>query len=203
VIRGWVVPRLWQGQTVGVLASGSSMTAAAADAVRAAGVPAIAINTTFRLAPWAAMLYAADAAWWQQTPGAMAFAGLKVTMEDVRGVHRIGRAGTVGYTDDTAVLHTYSNSGAQAIQVAAKAGARRILLLGMDMQGGHWHGEHPKPLRNTEPELYAIWRGRFPVLAEALAARGVEVLNCSPDSALECWPKVSLEDALARAEHAG
>ena len=42
----WSVPRLWPGATVAILASGPSMNQAVADRVRAAGLPAIAINDT-------------------------------------------------------------------------------------------------------------------------------------------------------------
>jgi len=197
VVKQWTIPRLWPGRTVAVLASGPSMSQAAADQVRAAGIPAIVINSTMRLAPWADLLYAADEAWWQNTPGSLEFAGLKVSCEPVQGTLRLMRAGTVGYTDDLMSVYTYGNSGAQAIQIAAKAGARRILLLGFDMAGGHWHGQHQAPLRNTSQELYAVWRERLDTLAAALRDRDVEVLNCSPASALQCWPKVALEDALA------
>lgn len=193
----WTIPRLWEGATVAVLASGPSMSQTVADQVHVAGIQAIAVNTTFQLAPWAAVLYAADSAWWRNTPGALEFRGLKVSCEEVLGVERLMSAGRVGYTDDPALVYTFSNSGAQAIQIAAKAGARRILLLGMDMKGGHWHGAHPAPLRNTHPELYAIWRSYLPTLATALQERGVEVVNCSPTSAIDCWPKAPLEEALA------
>lgn len=193
----WEIPRLWDGATVAVLASGPSMSQEAADKVRAAGIPTIAVNTTFKLAPWADMLYAADAAWWHSTPQARKFAGLKVSAEQVDGVNSIGNAGGVGYTDHTMAVHTFGNSGAQAIQIAAKAGAARVLLLGMDMTGGHWHGPHPAPLRNTHQDTYEVWRSYLPVLADALRARGVEVVNCSLESAVDCWPKVALEDALA------
>lgn len=198
----WTIPRLWPGATVAVLASGPSMSQDAGDAVRAARLPAIAINTTFRLAPWADMLYAADSAWWQHTPGALAFAGEKVTMEEVRGVHRIGRAGKTGYSDNPAELHTYGNSGAQAIQIAAKAGAARILVVGMDMEGGHWHGSHPAPLRNTHNDNYAIWRDQMGVLAAAMKSRRIQVLNCCATSALKVWPRLTLEEALAGVERA-
>lgn len=193
----WSIPRVWEGETVGVLASGPSMCLAAANALRAAEIECVAVNTTFQLAPWANFLYGADAAWWMHTPGALLFEGTKVSMEEVRGVNRIGRAGKTGYSDDQTELHTYGNSGAQAIQLAAKAGAKRILVLGMDMQGDHWHGRHPTPLRETHNDTYGLFRDWMRVLAKELERRGVEVLNCCPTSALECFPRVSLEKALA------
>lgn len=199
MVKPWSIPLLWPGATAAVLASGPSMSQAAADRVRAAGLPAIVINTTFRLAPWADILYGADAAWWQHTPGAREFAGIKVACEPVAGVFTIGRGDRiVGYTDDASCVHTYGNSGAQAIQIAAKAGARRILLLGMDMHGSHWHGQHQAPLRNTHNDDYQNWCSRMQTLAAALESRGIEVVNCSPDSRLTCWSRATLEDALAR-----
>jgi hypothetical protein len=198
VVTHWCIPRMWAGATVAVMASGPSMTQEAADRVRAAGMPTIVVNNTMRLAPWADVLYAADATWWQNTPGSFEFAGLKVSCEPVAGARRLLNAGTVGYTDDPMAVYTYGNSGAQAIQIAAKTGAATILLLGFDMNGGHWHPEHRAPLRSTSLELYAVWRERFPTLAQALRERGVDVINCSPASALECWPRVPLENALAR-----
>jgi hypothetical protein len=120
----WSVPPMWKGQTVAVLASGPSMSQAVADAVHAAGIPAIVTNDTFRLAPWAQILYAADTEWWGHTAGAKDFAGLKVSCQAVPGVLMLHNAGNVGYSPDPACVHTYGNSGAQAIQVAAKARRR-------------------------------------------------------------------------------
>lgn len=193
----WTIPRLWPGRTVAVLASGPSMTAGVADQVRAAGIPAIAVNNTRELAPWADLIYACDEAWWAKYPSALAMPGLKVTMGGVRGVHRIGNAGSDIYTDDPSSVTTYGNGGAQAIQIAAKAGAARILLAGFDMRGSHWHGEHQAPLRNSTVASFERWLLLFPKLASALAARGVEVINCTPGSALTCWPIMTMEEALA------
>ena len=46
------------------------------------------------------------------------------------------------------------------------------------------------------PDIYAVWRDWMGTLAAGLEQRGIEVLNCSPDSALTCWPKVGLDEAL-------
>ena len=168
------------------------MSQEVADSVK--GLPTIAINNTYQLAPWAAMLYAADAEWWGfHNPD---FAGLKVSLMRVAGVKTLVNAGVVGYCDETDRIHTLGNSGAQALQIAVKAGAKRVLLCGYDMQGCHWHGKHPKPLRNTEPENYAQWCERYKELAKHLRTR-CEVINCTEDSALTCFPKMSLDAALS------
>ncbi len=95
-------------------------------------------------------------------------------------------------------IHWGANSGYQAINLAYLWGARRIILLGYDckqIEGkAHWFGQHPQGLNRHQP--LETWRRNFPQLAADLAAEGVEVLNCSPDSALECFRKVPLEAAL-------
>lgn len=188
---------MWEGDTVAVIAGGPSASEEGAWRLREAEIEIVVVNNAFQLAPWASILYAADEAWWNHTPGALKFEGTKASCTKVAGVNWIGRAGKVGYSDKADELHTFGNSGAQAIQIAAKAGAARILLLGFDMAGGHWHPEHAAPLRTTHGDDYALWRQEMPALAAALADRGIDVVNCSPGSALDCWPKTTLEDALA------
>lgn len=182
----------WQGRTVAVLASGPSMSQTVADKVKEAGLPAIVVNNTFRLAPWADVLYAADAKWWQLTPDAMDFAGVKISCEPVRGILSLRNAGASGYSDEPDCVHTYGNSGAQAIQIAAKAGAAQILLFGFDFHGSHWHGEHPRPLRNASQEALRARAESMSVLAAELAKRSIRVENCTPGSALTCFSKGSL-----------
>lgn len=73
------------------------------------------------------------------------------------------------------------------------AGAARILLLGIDMRGKHWHPEHPEPSRDSE---YVLYRRAFDKLAPLVKKAGVEVINCSPISALTCFPKGDIESLL-------
>lgn len=204
--NSWTIPSLWTGHTVAILASGPSMSQAVAEAVRVAGIPAIAVNTTHRLAPWAWMLYAADAEWWRHPGNADAaqFAGLKVSCSPVSGVLQLRNAGVVGYSDEPDCVHTLGNSGGQALQIAVKAGAARVLLCGFDMRdSGHWHGQHPAGLRDTEWQTYAEWVKRFEKVAPALAQRGVDVVNVTPGSALTCFRQSTLEAELAQSpEHA-
>lgn len=198
----WTVPPMWAGQTVAVLASGPSMSQAVADQVRDAGIPAIAVNTTHRLAPWAVMLYAADDEWWRHETNrdALKFPGLKVTAGEFTGVLRLRNTGTEGFDADPGAVRTGGNSGYQAVHVAAHAGAARILLCGFDMRdtGGesHWHGHHPHGLRRTPEPTFERWCVRFAQLGEALALRGVEVVNTTPGSALHCFRATPLGDCL-------
>ncbi len=149
------------------------------DAVRAAGVPAIAVNDAFLLAPWADVLYAADAQWWGvHAQTALKFAGLKMTADPsvhYRAVLKLKQTGKTGYDPTPGCVRTGGNGGYQALHVAIQAGARRILLLGFDMGGTHFFGRHRDGLRNTPDQTFANWIPRF----SALAKVGAEVINCN------------------------
>lgn len=73
------------------------------------------------------------------------------------------------------------------------------MLLGFDCAAragqAHWFGNHPAGLQIRQN--YSRWIESFSELARDLLAEGVEVINCSPVSALKCWPKMSVEEALA------
>jgi hypothetical protein len=190
----WSVPRMWEGATVAILASGPSMSQRVADSVR--NVPTIAVNNCYELAPWAEMLYAADSSWWDHhAQRALKFAGLKVTCHEsvtYRAVNWLRQSGVEGFDPDPKMIRTGGNSGYQAIHVAIQAGAKRVLLFGYDMHGTHWFGKHPSPLRNTDPQSYEVWVSRF----SGLIGHGAEIINCTPGSAITCFPKMTLEEAL-------
>lgn len=96
-------------------------------------------------------------------------------------------------------IHYGNNSGFQAMNLAYHWGARRMLLLGFDCkaQAGkvHWFGDHPKPLR-TEPSAFKTWLASFEKLAKDLKADGVEVVNCSRETALTCFKRSTIDQAL-------
>lgn len=100
---------------------------------------------------------------------------------------------------DGKVFNPHRTSGAGAVMLAYLSGARRVIMLGYDCQhtGGkaHWHGDHPSKLGNAaRPET---WRAGFVKLAEAV--KGIEVINCSRTTALDVFPRMTLEAALDEA----
>jgi len=187
----------WRAKTVACLASGPSLGAdgyADCTRVRASGIPAIVTNTTFRNCPWADALYAYDAAWWRKyLPEIRAiFRGRLFTQSTSRiaGVECV-KLHALGFRD-------FGNSGACAVSLAISAGAARVLMLGYDCQntGGrsHHHGDHPKGLGNCGS--MPRWPAQFGRLARYAKERGVEVINVSRETALTCFPRHSLEEAL-------
>lgn len=106
-----------------------------------------------------------------------------------------------GLSRDLRCLVTGRHSGWQAINLAILAGAMTLILLGYDGQAGprgqsHWHGDHPK--RKMPEAAYDEFKRSFVHGQHALDAAGVQVVNCSPNSAINQFPKIPIEKALER-----
>lgn len=99
-----------------------------------------------------------------------------------------------GLSLDPLRIHQGGNSGYQALNLAVLLGCARVLLVGYDMKGDHWHPPH-EAVNPGECE-FARWRVNFETTIPDLERAGVEVLNCTPGSALECFPRANLEDCL-------
>jgi hypothetical protein len=200
------VLRAWEGETVAIFATGPSLTQEDVDRCR--GFKTIAVNDAYRLAPWADVLYFADYQWWnwhKDREGFRSFPGVKVTIEQSAGLapfdetmHALRNLNNVGGRDglslDPRGIKTGKNSGYQALNLAVLLGAKRIYLLGFDMKfkagKAHFFGAHPAP--NFESEFREFAK-RFSTLENPLKEIGVEVLNATPGSLIEAFPKVSLE----------
>lgn len=185
----------WKGKTVVCIASGPSLTPEDCEKVRAAGHPTIVTNTTFKMCPWADVLFGFDSAWWRQYKKEVdeVFKGALLTCS------LTGQAlGVDSLYQQDAWIRSYGNSGAAAISLAVVGAADRVLLLGYDCQktGGksHWHGDHPKSLGNAKS--LATWPRKFGQVAAFSASKRVPVVNCSRETALKCFPRMSLEQAL-------
>jgi len=196
----WNVPSLWAERTVVIYASGPSMNQGVVEATR--HLPAIVINDTFRLAPDANVLYAADDDWWKENPDAQIFPGLKVTIGEkckLNFIYKLRNTGNKGFDPDRSCLRTGGNSGYQALHLAIHGDAKRVLLCGYDMsnkKGDHWFGKHKAPLKQTDPDSYKNWAKRFDDLAKVAAVRSVEIINCTLDSAISAFPIRSLSSVL-------
>jgi hypothetical protein len=197
------VPRLWPDETVVVIASGPSLTQTDVDACR--GHRVIAVKDAVRLAPWADALYFAGVgvgSWWKTYAELIrGFAGLKFTLEPKAEALApvLRNTGMLGIETDPTGLRHGRNSGYQSIGLAVHFGARRIVLLGFDMQRdatrrSHFFGEHAY---DTVPSQYEMFTRCFESMIAPLAALGVEVLNATRQTALRCFPCVELAEALA------
>ena len=203
---GWPGLR-WPGATVVILASGQSLTTQDCGQVHAWRLDGenkrvIAINTTFRMAPWADVLYACDATWWNLYIDEVrsTFHGQFWT-QDARahrdlGVRMIASQMLPGLGKRPGVIHQGGNGGYQAINLAYHSGAAKIILLGFDMHGTHWHGKYDNGLPNASRQLFGTWIANFDQLAVDLAKEGVLVKNCTRDTRLTCFEKADLSAQL-------
>lgn len=172
--------------TFAILATGPSMSQAVADSVRGrCGV--IVISDAYRLAPWADALVSTDAMWWKEHLDAVKFAGRKFCGAKFAGVEQIMLSAP------SPPFPPGSNSGLQGMRVAVGVfHATKLLLLGFDMRGSHFFGPHKPPLRNTNEKRMQVHRQQF------FRWRVCPVVNCTPGSALKCFPMGNIEEELAR-----
>ena len=154
------------------------------------------------MTPWADYHYFCDRKWWEwhkDRPDYQAFEGQRISYEDIPGAWKVKGEDKPGLSESPEVIHTGSNSGYQVLNIAYLMGASRILLLGYDMKIAksglsHWFGDHEDKVRSN----YASWWSKFSVAADQLKENGIEVINCSPDTALQCFKRMSLKDAMEK-----
>ena len=200
-----MVPNRWANQTVAIVASGPSLQQAQVAKLKGK-VKVIAVNDSWRLCPWADILYAADRAWWLHHEYVTQFTGERWTQQQGHvawpqeakdaGLKVVVSAHKPGISFDPALIHTGKNSGFQALNLAVLLGATEILLLGIDcttLDGKtHWFGDHPGKLMKKSP--YGVFKQAFTDSSQALDRAGINVINCSERSALTCFKKGRVED---------
>lgn len=101
-----------------------------------------------------------------------------------------------GFSSDPRAVINGLNSGYSAINLAVLRGARRIVLVGYDMDGeaerSHWHDGYPWYRSRHPSRCYPDWARRFDALARELP-EGVEVVNANPESAITAFPRTGYE----------
>lgn len=210
---------MWAGQTVYIIGGGPSISKMALHPIHKC--PVIGVNNAFTLGPWVDITFFGDQAWWErECLNLLRHPGLIVTCLPSQMFTDMKRVKQVIRNDRVLGLHTKTqnrvywnqNSGAAAINLAILLGAAKVVLLGFDFktdkknghrQGHNWHKFH-NPTAAPAQDIYvnkflkgfeAIVRD-LKKLNEGGWHRQVEILNATPDSALEVFPKVTLEEVL-------
>jgi hypothetical protein len=199
----WVIPRIWEGSECYILGGGPGLKEVNLDALK--GKHVIAVNNAYQLGDWPVMLYG-DCAWYKTMRGKDGLAhsaalarwgGLKVhpckdgcTPPGIKIARR--RSKPFGICRQANRISWNLSSGACAIDLAAHFGVSRIILLGFDMssnEGAHnWHQEHG--VRPPKFNPYPNHLKAFPAIAHDLKTCGIECLNATPGSAIDCLPIV-------------
>lgn len=220
----------WEEDPVVILAGGPSLKTQDLSKVWSDAIHIITINDSWRLLPYpnpftiqitdcgpGLIPYFCDAKWWQMEMSKnsrsldnnvsfhdMIYKGFWVTssqeFNDHPQVRTLKLTGEQGLELDPTGLRHGSNSGYQAINLAVNLGAKKIILLGYDMQivngKSHWHNEPRQPNVDFKLTLAKSMLPHFESLIEPLNTLGVEVFNATPNSALKCFPEITLEEAL-------
>jgi hypothetical protein len=109
---------------------------------------------------------------------------LKIVDRKARGLH-------------TDAIGWNTNTGAMAVNLALLFGARRVFLLGFDMQmtdgKPNWHDD---VITKPNPKVYNKFLSAFQFVARDLALKfpGRQIINVTDGSRLDVFPKVSLKD---------
>lgn len=149
----------------------------------------IAVNNTHERAPWADFLLAGDKDWWENyKPN---FEGKKYSVQKTE----LKDVEVAPINIKTA--NKVKNSGGSAMLLAKALGAVKIILVGYDLKIGrfgkkHWHKDHPKPLANASK--IEDWPARFSEIKDEF--KGIDVVNCSTDTALTIYRQGDLESEL-------
>lgn len=201
----WTPEPLFCGRTVYALASGPSMTQETALKVR--GRPTLVVNSTWRMAPWADVWFFTDNNVFDAFRDHFdQFAGRVVTMSRHAKREMPGRMLRIsGQWSDrfpaigSPTVRQGRSSGHTAISLLVAMGASRICLLGYDMRVvdglEHFHRDYsgPRDLSIYEREFvpgFDGWRS-------AAELAGVEIVNCTPGSAVHEFPFADLDEVLA------
>ena len=176
----------WTGKTVACIASGPSLTKADCEAV--SGLPAIAVNTSWKMA-----LGQRSSMPEIRTGGRNTVARLIPMQNGGHAANRLLRLTRSISTKPEA--HITADSGRWSW--LSRSGLRGFCSLAMTppvKHGLHWHGKH-ESTKNPDEIRCKKWRVQFGLLNR----RGAEIINCTPRSELTCFPKMSIAEALETA----
>lgn len=166
----------------------------------------IAINNSYTLLPKASIVYFTDNDWWDvHKEPLLLHPGIKI--KGSLPTHPIKHPKVVEYslvqaegivTTKHQLAHGFNSSYA-AINLAVQLGFKEIYLLGVDMQWidgrSHWHQDHH---RVDNESVYSQMMDTFSSMVEPLERLGVRVINLSPQSRLEVFPKMTYTEALIK-----
>ena len=193
---------VWKGQTVFIIGGGPSLKDFDFDLLK--NKKTIAVNKAFLFYPLADVLYWSDSRvyqWYKKDIDK--FKGDKYTIKPYGNLSQdikiLRNAGKLGLELNASGIRHGNNSGHAAINVAYHYGAKRIVLLGFDMQNdrGRSHFHDGYPIKQTRDEIYKkSMIPEFFTISDELKKKKVEVINANPDSALPFFKKIPIEKIL-------
>jgi hypothetical protein len=172
----------------------------------------IGVNMAYKLGDWIDIVIFGDSGFFLKERNNLAvFPGLRVSCnsgnQGEKWIKHLGRDSNrpKGLSENPGLVSWNGNTGAAAINLALHTGVARIMLLGFDMNidGSamqHWHNLYGKGPVNDDRRKKKLPFGRhmlgFPKIAEDAKKIGVEIINVSANSAIDCFPKMTVKELL-------
>lgn len=191
--------------TIVCVGSGPSLTKKDVKACENKGMPLMVVNSAHQFATAPMYHYAGDTRWWQRNYTYTQHSSRKFSIqhnardEGHSDVKQMQRGAAECFSTQWPKLCTGYNSGFQAINLIYLLGYIKIILIGFDMKFGvngekHCHPDHPdyNPLDATINK----WVQAFNEAAPTMQQLGLEVINATRDTDLECFPRTQLEELL-------
>ncbi|MFO0271378.1 MAG: hypothetical protein ACK53W_12690 [Gemmatimonadota bacterium] len=203
-----VGPRDWTRDIVAIVGTGPSLIGFDFDRLRGIGRVLAVKEAVFDL-PFADACVSIDAKWFRRRGPALTdvLVPLYQAADEAWMGHVLPNATFLRYrrgeglSDDPAELVVHGSSGYSAVNYAYLRGARRVVLLGFDYanrDGAHhyaryeWHGS-----ANLNTRYLPSWAAGYRSMLPQLARAGVTVINANPDSAMDAFLRMTLDDALS------
>ena len=199
----WEPLPIWKSQTAFILGGGPSLREFNAECLRSEKV--MVLNSSYLLAPWAEVLFFMDTLWSEKHvdlikkwPGLVVTTALGAKRVLPTIIKRVQVHLEPNFLHNPKWIRTGCSSGHAGIGLAIAMGATTVVLLGYDMRfvegRTHHHDEHTM----SDEKLFArTFIPAFKGWDDQAKKAGVRILNATPDSALDEFEKIDLQDFLS------
>lgn len=202
----------WSDKPLAIVGTGPSLTGFDFSRFRIPGVRVLAVKEAVWELPFADAVFGLDRPWinrqadrlrdlrgpeiWLAPTGAEQ--GQNIAL--IEGARYLRLKRFEGFSDDPAVIQSGGNSGFGAVNLAYLKRAKNIVLFGFDYTehgGHHYSAEKYHWYRAGQNARYwKNWGDNFSGCLPQLKRNGVEVINASPISTVDAFPKVTIEQGL-------
>lgn len=195
------VEPIWDGETAFIVGGGSSFNPELAERLKGKNV--IGCNEAYRLgSSIVKYCHFLDLSWWnlhreEALKHDIVYTTCELLIRDKELLYFKPTNKGVEFSSKTTLSHN-RNTGLSAINLAIHFGARRIVLLGFDMNPSddgktHWYERN----HETNYSTLRMHRKRALEVYEDIDKHGgIEIINGSTISKLPYWPKVTPEEAV-------
>jgi hypothetical protein len=200
--RPVVVQSLEKHLPVVIVAGGPSVTLAQ---IRHIGIArdrqrckVIAVNDAVYPCWFADIAYACDARWWDLHDGLASFPRERVSLDKTvfSSVTPHVNTGPQGFDPKLGNMRTGSNSGFQAVHLAAQRGAKKIVLVGYDYSDDgardHWFGRHAG--KSDMHSNVASWQRYLRGLTDELQGMGISIINSTLQTTISWLPRKGIDE---------